>query len=47
MNNAISKYMSEQGRKGGAARNKSLTPKQRSAIARLGGLAKGKKGEKK
>ena len=34
------------GRKGGKARAKALTPEQRSAIARLGGLARMKKGSK-
>jgi len=43
---AISAYFSKQGKKGGKlsgpARMKKLTPEQRSAIARLGGLARGR-----
>ena len=39
MNNAIKKFLSENGIKGGHARAKSLTAKRRSEIARKAGQA--------
>lgn len=41
--NEINQYLSELGKKGGKKRAEKLTKEQRSAIARLGGLAKGRK----
>ena len=43
MNKAIKKFLSDNGKKGGAARAKSLTAKRRQEIARKAGQAPKKK----